>query len=389
MARRHTRDLIQWRDDAGGWYENFTVNGRRFRRSLGTDQQSEAEQRAAKSYAAALAGAPADAPAAARAVLPAQQTLSHVLGRYWLEHGQFLGTADDIARYGRQLSAGLGRDRQVAALTAEEIARYAARRRATLANRSVNVELVHLRAVLNRARDMWAVPVPPLPWAKLFLEESGEREHILSEEEETRFFAALRPDFHPMVRFTLLTGMRLANVVGLRWRQIDRDAGVIRLQVKSKKPGGDLHYLPISRAVGAILDGERGRDFEHVFTYVCQRSRHEPRHGIRMDRGARYPFTHDGWRAEWKRALAAAGIEDFRFHDLRHTAATRTLRATPNLQLVQKLLGHRDISTTLRYTKADLGDVRAAMDRAAGAAASPTRVSELPQTPAIGGKKRK
>jgi integrase len=97
---------------------------------------------------------------------------------------------------------------------------------------------------------------------------------------------------------------------------------------------------------------------------VCERNRHDRHHGILHNKGDRYPFTKNGWRKAWQRALAAAGIEDFRFHDLRHTAATRMLRKSGNLQLVQKLLAHEDISTTLRYAKSDLADVRAAMIKA-------------------------
>jgi integrase len=355
MARGTKSNLIRWRAEGNGYYENFSVRGRRFRGSLGTDQREEAETRAASRYAAALAGEAQTAGAAV--VAPRDQTLDHVLGVYWLEHGQFLPSAADITRISRTLKAGLGADRRVAELTIAELRRYAAQRRGFISNRSVNVELVHLRSVLNRAKKQ-GVPIPEIRWRDVLLEETGTREHVLSaDDEEPRLFQALRADYHPMVRFALLSGMRLSNVLELTWRQIDREAGVIKLIVK----GGKLHYVPITPLMGAILDRERGNNFERVFTYVCARNRHDPKTGLRQDKDTRYPFTHDGWRKEWQRALAEAGIEDFRFHDLRHTAATRTLRSSKNLMLVQKMLGHQDIATTLRYTKSDLDDVRAAM----------------------------
>jgi integrase len=354
MARGTKSNLIRWRAEGNGYYENFSVHGRRFRGSLGTDQREEAETRAASRYAAALAG---EAQTAAAAIVGAPQTLDHVLGIYWLEHGQFLPSAADITRISRVLKAELGADRRVAELTVAELRRYAARRRASISNRSVNVELVHLRSVLNRAKRQ-GIPIAEIRWRDTLLEETGTREHVLSaDNEEPQLFQALRVDYHPMVRFALLSGMRLSNVLELTWRQIDREAGVIKLIVKGSK----LHYVPITPLMGAILDHERGNNFERVFTYVCARNRHDPKSGLRQDKGTRYPFTHDGWRKEWQRALAAAGIEDFRFHDLRHTAATRTLRSSKNLMLVQKMLGHQDIATTLRYTKSDLDDVRAAM----------------------------
>ena len=90
----------------------------------------------------------------------------------------------------------------------------------------------------------------------------------------------------------------------------------------------------------------------------------EPQGQRQRRKGERYPFSKNGWRKDWWRALEAAGIEDFRFHDLRHTAATRVLRASNNLKVVQEMLGHSDIGTTARYAHAMIEDVRAAMESA-------------------------
>jgi integrase len=295
------------------------------------------------------------------------------LARYWLEHGQHLPSAGDIERLGRSLQAGLGKDTLLSALTMAELARYVGIRRATqahrrtrtLSHRSINMELEHLRAVLRRARSLWKVPTPEIEWPKVLLTPSGEREHILSrDDEQPRLLAALRPDFHAFVLFALITGVRLANVIGLTWPQVDWSGGTIAFRIKSKKPGGELHYLPLTPAIAAILSRERGRHPQWVFTYVCARNRRDPHSGLMQVKGERYPFTLNGWRKEWKRALAEAGIADFRFHDLRHTAATRLLRAGGNLRTVSRMLGHTSIATTVRYTRADLEDVRSAMVQA-------------------------
>lgn len=65
------------------------------------------------------------------------------------------------------------------------------------------------------------------------------------------------------------------------------------------------------------------------------------------------------------RAMAKAGIKDFRFHDLRHTTATRLLRQEGNLRMVQKLLRHSDIATTARYAHVLDEDLRNALNRMA------------------------
>jgi len=348
------RSLVTQREGSHNYYENFTVKGHRFRRSLETDHRETAEILAAKIRSDALLGKlTGNKP---------EHTLTQALGRYWLEHGQHLRSASDLKRLGRVLQDGLGKNVLLSEITASDLTTYAARRRAALSNRSVNIELEHLRAVIGRARSLWRVHTPELDWQSILLEEAGEREHVLSEEEERRLFGALRPDFHPMVHFALVTGARLGNVIGLTWRQVDWDAGTIVFRIKSRKPGGELHYLPLTRAVAAILSREVGRHPMSVFTYVCARNRYDPRTKTIQRKGERYPFTQDGWRKQWSRALAEAKIQDFRYHDLRHSAGTRALRAYRNLKAVQRMLGHNDIKTTLRYTRSDVEDVRAAME---------------------------
>ena len=351
---RRKRSLVTQREGSPNYYENFTVKGHRFRRSLETDVRETAEILGAKIRSDALLGKLTGK--------KPEHTLTQALARYWLEHGQYLRSAGDIKRLGKVLQDGLGKNVLLSEITTSDLATYAARRRATLSNRSVNIELEHLRAVIGRARSLWRVNTPELDWQSILLEEAGEREHILSEEEERHLFRALRPDFHPMVRFALLTGARLGNIIGLTWRQVDWDAGTIVFRLKSKKPGGELHYLPLTPAVGAILSREDGHHPVIVFTYVCARNRYDPRTKTLQRKGERYSFTRDGWRKQWSRALAEAKIQDFRYHDLRHSAGTRALRAYRNLKAVQRMLGHKDIKTTLRYTRSDVEDVRAAME---------------------------
>ena len=91
--------------------------------------------------------------------------------------------------------------------------------------------------------------------------------------------------------------------------------------------------------------------------------------GSCRQKGERYPFTHDGWRKDWMAAREAIGLPGLRFHDLRHTAATRALAAGGNLNVVKEMLGHADIATTARYANSDVSQVRAVMERAAMARA--------------------
>ena len=80
--------------------------------------------------------------------------------------------------------------------------------------------------------------------------------------------------------------------------------------------------------------------------------------------GERYPYTITALRRRWEEAREAAAIGGFRFHDLRHTAATRILRATQNLATTAKVLSHRNLKTTLRYAHVLDDDIRKAQDAA-------------------------
>ena len=62
-----------------------------------------------------------------------------------------------------------------------------------------------------------------------------------------------------MLRFALLSGARLGNVIGLTWSQVDFDAETSRGGPKSKRPGGRRQVLPLTPALTAIVSGERGR----------------------------------------------------------------------------------------------------------------------------------
>jgi integrase len=66
---------------------------------------------------------------------------------------------------------------------------------------------------------------------------------------------------------------------------------------------------------------------------------------------------------EWKKVRKKAGVAGFRFHDFRHNLATKVLRETGNLKLVQRLLNHSDIATTTRYAHVLDGEVAEALER--------------------------
>ena len=124
-------------------------------------------------------------------------------------------------------------------------------------------------------------------------------------------------------------------------REVDWDARQIRKAGK----GGNSVVTPIDATIRGILWPLRGHHQEFVFTYVARRTLKNRG----LVRGQRYPLSYNGVKTAWRRLLAEAGVEGFRFHDYRHNLGTKILRETGNLKLVQRVLNHADLKTTARY----------------------------------------
>ena len=112
--------------------------------------------------------------------------------------------------------------------------------------------------------------------------------------------------------------------------------------------------VPITDAIRELLWPLRGQHAEIVFTYLARRTRKTQK----LIKGESYPITYSGLKSAWKRIRAAANVTDFRFHDF----ATKLLRETRNLKLVQKALNHADIKTTIKYAYVLDDEVAAGMD---------------------------
>jgi len=97
-------------------------------------------------------------------------------------------------------------------------------------------------------------------------------------------------------------------------------------------------------------------------------------------------MTYSAVSSAWKRACLKAGITDLTVHDLRHTAATAPLRESGNLKLVQKMLRHKDIRSTLRYAHADDADLRSALEASATAQPTANLPNKVPNSAQVIGK---
>ena len=182
----------------------------------------------------------------------------------------------------------------------------------------------------------------------------SERVRELSEDEGDKLDAATREDLAPFFAFARASGLRLRECL-LRWSEIDWNAR----QITKLGKGGRRVTVPITETIREILWPLRGHHPDFVFTYVAQRTRDG------RIKGAHYPLNYSGVQSCWQRVRKLAGVTGFRFHDHRHDFATKLLRETGNLKLVQKALNHRNIRSTLRYAHVLDSEVAEAMERVA------------------------
>jgi integrase len=213
--------------------------------------------------------------------------------------------------------------------------------------RSVNAEIELLRRILNYAADIYEIPLRRIDWTARKLAEPEPRNRVLSADEQARLIDAAADHLVPLIRFALITGMRLSALTGLDWRMVDLQAREIRIRLKSNRPGGRQLVLPINAAMFSILLEQGPRQSGAVFR----------RNGRPIK----------SFRSAWTGARRRAGIADFRWHDHRHTAATRMRRGGADLAAVQATLGHADIASTMRYLAVDQTDRKTALDAAADA----------------------
>ncbi len=174
-------------------------------------------------------------------------------------------------------------------------------------------------------------------------------ERILGDEEEPKLLEACdrvrAPYLHPIVNLALNTGMRKGEIFSLHWSQVDLGNHLIHIQ-NAKTEYGERR-IPMNDTVFGLLSKlQKCRHGDLIF----------PSH---RKTGEKFRDVKTAFR----RAVSLSGIRHIRFHDLRHTFATRLVRAGVDLITVQHLLGHAKITMTARYAHTLADDKIAAVKR--------------------------
>jgi len=339
---------------------DFQVRGHRFHGSTKCTTRREAEkvEAAEREKATRLVAQLAAAKTSLR--------LDDVAERYWQEVGQHHAGADNTEHDLALLIEFFGKDKLLTDITGDDVARIVAWRRghrrqdgALISSHTVNRTTKQLRKLFTRTK-LWGVRFDHEPkWSKHLLKLPTERARELSDDEADRLDAAVRDDYRPFFEFARASGLRL-NECLLKWREVKWPTANRRGQIVKLGKGGQLVTTPITSEIREILWPLQGHHPEFVFTFVADRTTD----GGRV-KGKRYPLTYAAVQSYWKRLRKRSGVVGFRVHDYRHDFATKLLRHSRNLRLVQKALNHKDIKTTMRYAHVLDEEVAEAMESAA------------------------
>jgi integrase len=268
------------------------------------------------------------------------RTFEELMARYLTEHAARQSQPRHYRGYAKSLTAFFG-GRTLAEITPKLIVEYKNRRYAAgLKPASINRELASLKKAFNLAVREWEW-CRENPVSRVSMErENNQRDRWLSVEEETRLLRACAPWLHDLVTFALHTGMRMGEIVELAWRGVDVTRRTVMV-FRSKN--GERRTIPVNETVLHVIKQKATGRHVSVMTQADLSGDFvfPSKTGTALESGH--------LRRAFRLALGKAKIEDFHFHDLRHTFATRLVQAGVDLYKVQRLLGHKSPIMTQRY----------------------------------------
>lgn len=203
-----------------------------------------------------------------------------------------------------------------------------------LSNSTLNRDLDILKSILNRAVLNGILDKNPIQKVKGFKEES--RDRTLTPEEYEAILAHCSPRLSAVVQLAYWTCMRKGEILGLRWEQVDLQNKVVNLEAADTKTK-EKREVPLTDALIDLL-------------------KRTPK-----TLGSPYVFTHKGRRildvkTAFLKACRMAGVNGFRFHDLRHCAVTNLRKAGVNDSVIMSISGHKTYAMFKRYNRIDRKD---------------------------------
>ena len=245
----------------------------------------------------------------------------------WLKEKSHKATANGDVSILRWLDPLLG-GKELITITRATIDGITAKKLASgCSNATVNRTLALVRAILRKCANEWEW-LERAPQVRM-LREPTRRIRFLTFEEAQRLLSELPEHLADMAAFSLATGLRASNVTGLQWSQVDlarQLAWIHPDQAKARK----AIAVPLNAEAVALISKQLGKHPTHVFSYRGQ------------------PIVQLSTKA-WYEALKRAEIEDFRWHDLRHTWASWHVQNGTPLYALQEMGGWESPEMVRRY----------------------------------------
>src|SRR2546427_2075017 len=193
---------------------------------------------------------------------------------------------------------------------------------------TINRDLSRLRRMFSLAIEWDLLEESPMTGIR-FLRENNARTRYLSLEESIRLIAnCIAPHIRALATVALHSGMRLGEILNLRWRDLDFASGFIL--VRDSK-NGESRHVPMDATLSALF-----RAYPHRLGTDLVFS---------SSRGGRIVDVRTGFQ----NACQRAELTDLHFHDLRHTFASQFVMAGGDLYILKEILGHKSITMTQRY----------------------------------------
>jgi integrase len=215
--------------------------------------------------------------------------------------------------------------------------------RRPLSSNSKNHIMMLLHAVFARACKVYKLPVNPVAEVERYATRTSGDIEVFSPEEVWALVRAADSEQDGALFLTAaFTGLRMGELVALRWRDVDFVGSVVRVRASwsvgslTAPKSGKVRSVPLAPQVAQELAKLSSRELftgDDDLVFVGET-------GSYLDDSA--------LRRRYKRALERAGLRQLRFHDLRHTFGTRMI-AKADIRRVQEWMGHADIQTTMRY----------------------------------------
>ena len=329
------------RKDSPVWWINYIdSSGKRIRQSTGTTDKTEAKALEAKAKLEAYRIKQWDE--------KPEPTFDEVMVVY-LTASEGKQSYPRLKQHTARLRLAFG-GVAIAAITPAMITDYIAGRRKTVSPSSVNRELEVFSAAVNYCRAYlgWRLRNPV---ERRSLKEPEGRVRWITRQEAVALMQATASSAAPyladLVTTALYTGMRRGELLGLEWVRVDLTNDLIYLEAEHTK-AKKRRAIPLNATARAA-----------ILSRMRWRAKHCP--------GSRWVFSNiDGQRIDsvkrsWATACKRAGIEDYRFHDLRHTCAAWLVSEGVPLSEVRDLLGHSSVKVTERYAHLSPHRVREAV----------------------------